>query len=96
MQVQVQITVQDFGLGISDEDKKNLFQPYFKTSDKASRLANSKSHGLGLSICQKIANGLGGKILVKSEIDIGSSFTFEFVAKKVMNVPTMTISQNEV
>jgi signal transduction histidine kinase len=53
--VQVEIKVQDYGIGMNEEDIKNLFKPYFKTTDEKSRLLNSKSHGLGLSICNKIA-----------------------------------------
>jgi signal transduction histidine kinase len=44
---------------------------------------NTKSNGLGLSICQRIAQALSGKISVTSEIGVGSTFTFEFTAQKV-------------
>ena len=32
-QLEISITVKDFGQGISEEDQKNLFAPFFKTSD---------------------------------------------------------------
>ncbi len=54
-QVQVEIKVRDYGIGMNEEDIKNLFRPYFKTTDEKSKKVNSKSHGLGLSICHKIA-----------------------------------------
>ena len=44
---------------------------------------NTKSNGLGLSISQRIAQALSGKISVTSEMGVGSTFTFEFTAKKV-------------
>ena len=35
--LEVMITVVDFGIGITPEDQKNLFKPYFKTSDTKSK-----------------------------------------------------------
>jgi signal transduction histidine kinase len=52
--VNVSITVVDFGIGINEKDQKNLFKPYFKTSDPKSQELNASSHGLGLNICYKI------------------------------------------
>ena len=49
--VEVSISVQDFGLGIKDEEKSKIFQPYFRTGDKLSKRLNINSHGLGLYIC---------------------------------------------
>jgi len=42
-------------MGIKEEDKKQLFKPYFKSSNKESKDKNSNSHGLGLNICKRIA-----------------------------------------
>jgi len=47
----VEISVIDQGIGISEEDQKNIFKPFFKTKDSQSRVLNATSHGLGLSIC---------------------------------------------
>jgi signal transduction histidine kinase len=47
---------------------KNLFKPYFKTTDDLSKAMNTKSNGLGLSICSRIAQELSGKIFVTSEL----------------------------
>ena len=46
-----EIKVEDQGMGIKDEDKNLLFQPFFKTKNKESKDKNSNSHGLGLNIC---------------------------------------------
>jgi signal transduction histidine kinase len=43
--------VTDNGIGLSEEDQRNLFKPYFKTTDKASKQLNKNSYGLGLNIC---------------------------------------------
>ena len=44
------IEVTDKGIGINELDMKNLFSPFFKTSDSISREKNKQSHGLGLYI----------------------------------------------
>ena len=79
--------MRDNGIGILEADMKNLFKPYFKTTDNRSQVMNVSSHGLGLSICKKISNALGGDITVESQYGEGSEFTFSFDAKKVIDVP---------
>jgi signal transduction histidine kinase len=37
---------------------------------------NPNGHGLGLSICNKIAKVMGGALNVKSKLGVGSTFTF--------------------
>ena len=71
---------------MSESDVKNLFKPYFKTSDAKSKEMNASSHGLGLSICHKICKALNGKITVQSQLGMGSDFTFTFEAQRVKNV----------
>ena len=58
----VVISVEDQGIGIKEEDQKNLFEPYFRTTDPRNREMNANSHGLGLSICYGIIKGLGGNL----------------------------------
>ena len=48
------------------EDLKNIFTPFHKIKDKQSRQKNKNGHGLGLSICKKIAEKLNGSIEVTS------------------------------
>lgn len=44
----------------------------------ASLNKNKESHGLGLSICKKIAEKLDGDIKVESKLNVGSTFSFSF------------------
>ena len=69
---QVEISVIDHGIGISEEDKAHIFTPFFKTKDIQSKSLNANSHGLGLNICQQIARGLNGEITFKSVRGAGS------------------------
>jgi signal transduction histidine kinase len=55
----------DTGLGISAKDQANLFKPFFKSVDAQSKLLNTESNGLGLSICKKIAKQLGGDLVYR-------------------------------
>ena len=68
----------DHGCGISKEEQKNIFQPFYR-SEKA---RNSKGIGLGLSLVQRIAELHGGKIQVESELGKGSTFTLILPVKK--------------
>jgi signal transduction histidine kinase len=80
--VEVCLEVEDYGIGLTDMDLLKMFTPYFKTSDKNSQQMNTNSHGLGLNICQRIAENHNGKIFVKSKLNKGSIFTFKFLADK--------------
>ena len=61
-------SIEDTGIGISPENQKKLFEPFFQVD-------NSKGSGLGLAISKKLVELLGGEIKVESD-EQGSSFTF--------------------
>jgi PAS domain S-box-containing protein len=67
----VVITVADTGFGIAGTDLGKIFQPFF-TAKK------SRGMGLGLPICQRIVKNHGGRIEVKSEQGLGTSFMIYF------------------
>ena len=58
--VTIFVKVIDKGIGISSQDLKNMFTPFFKTADSENRIKNKGSHGLGLSICKMIVKGMNG------------------------------------
>jgi two-component system nitrogen regulation sensor histidine kinase NtrY len=63
------IDVADTGPGIPDEEKENLFLPYFSKRKDGT--------GLGLAIANKIVTDHGGRIRVRNNIPRGSIFTVE-------------------
>lgn len=67
--------VTDSGHGISPEAMPKLFVPYF--SQNKSGTNNHIGTGLGLPICQRLANLMGGSLSVVSEPGLGTSITFE-------------------
>jgi signal transduction histidine kinase/streptogramin lyase len=66
--------VKDTGIGISQENIDKVFGRFVKFQDDPQRLY--RGVGLGLSICKKIVEYLGGDIWVESQINKGSSFYF--------------------
>ena len=68
----VEIGVSDTGFGISKEEQSKLFNKFFRSQD--SRVRQSSGTGLGLYVSAKLAKLIGGRIIVSSEINKGSSF----------------------
>ncbi|MGB3225933.1 MAG: ATP-binding protein [Desulforhopalus sp.] len=65
----VAIAIQDSGVGLSDDERNKIFEPFYTTKPK------EKGTGLGLSICQEIIQHHQGKIRVESQPGKGSTFT---------------------
>jgi signal transduction histidine kinase len=69
----IRFSVNDTGIGISQEQQNRLFQDFSQAD--ASMTRKFGGTGLGLSITKKICEMLGGKIVLKSELGQGSLFT---------------------
>lgn len=65
------IRVTDQGIGLSDKDRNRLFKPYFKSLSIRNNEKNKNSHGLGLSISKRIAQGLNGDLYLSEEYKSG-------------------------
>lgn len=75
-QNKIELTVKDNGIGMSKQEKDNLFK-LFNTM-KNDKYSETNGIGLGLCISRMIVESFGGKIDVESEPEIGSSFTYYF------------------
>jgi len=71
---QVEISVSDNGVGMSQDAIDNLFN--LSTSETTMGTANEKGSGLGLILCKELIEKQGGKIWVESQLGHGSSFKF--------------------
>ncbi len=71
----LRVEVEDFGVGISEKDKTNLFRDFSQIDNPLS--AAAKGTGLGLAICKRIIEGLDGDIGVESRLGEGTTFWFE-------------------
>lgn len=69
------LAVADTGIGIAPEQMQRLFQPFTQLDMSATRKFGGL--GLGLSICKRLTELLGGRIWVESKPDKGSKFSFE-------------------
>lgn len=68
------IKVKDEGMGIPDEDKKHLFERFFRGKN----VVNIQGTGLGLHIVSRYIELMNGTISVESELDRGTLFTIKF------------------
>ena len=64
----VEIVFEDNGIGISQENQKRVFSPFFTTKEPG------KGTGLGLSICNNIISAHNGKIRLESRVGNGTKF----------------------
>ncbi|MCC0178275.1 HAMP domain-containing histidine kinase [Waterburya agarophytonicola K14] len=65
----VLVTVEDSGIGISEQDRQAIFQRYHQGNHRRA------GKGLGLYLCQQIINAHQGEIRVKSKLNHGTTFT---------------------
>ena len=72
-------SVQDQGLGMSQDALKQLFTPFSKTG--AVKTGGEKSTGLGLTITRKIIEAHQGKITAESQEGSGTTFTISLNTK---------------
>ncbi|WP_316831678.1 ATP-binding protein [Pedobacter aquatilis] len=69
----IKVSVQDYGLGMNAEDKKRVFERFFRSGDIQTRFPGM---GIGLYICEQIIKNHGGSIWVETELGKGSTFSF--------------------
>ena len=75
----VVFTVKDTGIGIAKEHHGSLFQDFVQIDSPIQK--RLRGTGLGLSLSKKLAEILGGEIVVESELGAGSSFALRLPVK---------------
>ena len=73
---EVRISVQDRGVGIHAAELHQVFRPFYRSPEVVAAQINGT--GLGLSVAKHIAESMGGRISVTSEVGVGSTFTLHF------------------
>ena len=66
---QIQIKIQDTGIGMSPETLAQIFEPYYTTKDKGT--------GLGMAIVQRIITDHDGEIFIETEEGVGTTVSIE-------------------
>ena len=73
--VKLIVSISDTGIGISQNDLKKIFEPYYQ--GMVSEGVENIGAGLGLNLCREIINLFGGEIAVNSELNKGTNINFE-------------------
>ena len=76
----IKISVEDNGIGISEEDQNKVFNKFFRSENDQVR--DRSGHGLGLSLTSDIVNLHNGRLTVHSKLNEGSVFTLEFAKEE--------------
>ena len=74
----IEFIVEDNGIGINEEMRKKIFQPFQQADNSLTR--KYQGTGLGLAISSKIVGQMGGELVVESQVGEGSSFHFKIPA----------------
>ncbi len=73
---QIEFSVADLGEGLAEDEKKKVFEKFYRVGEENTR--KTKGTGLGLYLCKKIVEGHSGKIFVSNNQPQGSIFTVIF------------------
>ena len=92
--VEIDFSVKDTGIGISEEKQKMIFDTFVQANSKI--LNEYGGTGLGLSISKNLVEFQGGKIGVKSTVGKGSEFSFSLKFGTLDKVESKKITKNNV
>ena len=81
---QLELEVQDTGVGISEEEQAHIFEPFVQ----AGKLSSQKGTGLGLAITSKYVELMGGNIHLESTLGEGSLFRIQ--------IPLQSAAESEI
>jgi len=79
MNNKIKLAVTDEGIGIHNEEKRKVFQKFYRVGNEQVR--KTKGTGLGLYICKKIVKAHNGSIVLSDNLPQGSTFTITFPVK---------------
>lgn len=80
---EIHFAIQDTGIGIPQERKNHLFEPFSQVDSSTTREYGGT--GLGLAICRQLCEMMGGKMWLESQVGKGSTFFFTITTREVVN-----------
>lgn len=88
--VEISFVIKDTGIGMTKEEINKLFKPFSQADSSSTRKYGGT--GLGLVICKRLVEMMGGSIGLISEKDIGTTFNFNLTLDKsrgsvIPNIP---------
>jgi signal transduction histidine kinase len=75
---EIELTVEDRGIGIGRDDIKHIFEPFYRSP--AVNESGIHGTGLGLPLARTIVEAMGGRLTARSELGKGSSFVIHLPA----------------
>ncbi|MBN1117542.1 MAG: response regulator [Bacteroidales bacterium] len=87
----IEIFVEDTGIGIGEDEKEQIFNYFYKSEKDKTKIF--RGTGIGLSISKRLAEILGSKIYLESELGKGSKFFFSL---PINDVFVMDVAKPEV
>jgi len=82
---EIELTVEDRGIGISPQETKQIFEPFYRSPAVAG--SNVHGTGLGLPLARTIIEAMRGRLTVISEPGKGSAFTIHLVLAAGLHLP---------
>ncbi|MBD3355117.1 HAMP domain-containing protein [Candidatus Woesearchaeota archaeon] len=89
----IEFSVKDQGIGISPEDQRKLFEPFFQAEQTMYR--EHGGTGLGLAICKGIIEAQNGRIWIESQKGKGTTFFFTVPLKPVKEIKSIKLLFSE-
>lgn len=91
-QIRLTLRVKDSGVGISEQEQEQLFQPFSQA--KSGKRQNGS--GLGLAICRELVERMGGRIEMRSQPGRGTVVTFTLTAAVSAQVTPVSVLANNI
>lgn len=90
----VEVWVRDSGVGISAEERSQLFTPFVQADNSSTRKHGGT--GLGLALSRRLARALGGEVRLEADEGSGSTFVLSFRARPATSSQTAAASDEAV
>ncbi|HEY6308316.1 MAG TPA: HAMP domain-containing sensor histidine kinase [Candidatus Angelobacter sp.] len=90
---EVEVTVEDRGIGISPQEIKQIFEPFYRSPAVAG--SNVHGTGLGLPLARTVIEAMRGRLTVASEPGKGSAFTVHLVLAAGLRLPDEEAALND-